>query len=76
MEQVDLLRRTVELLEGLAIPYMIVGSFASSVHGEPRLTQDIDIVIDPTACPERTYVERWVDQLGVRAPSGRRLSDG
>src|SRR5688572_16767899 len=28
---------------------MIVGSFASSAHGEPRLTQDIDIVIDPTA---------------------------
>lgn len=27
---------------------MIVGSFASTVHGEPRTTQDLDIVIDPT----------------------------
>jgi hypothetical protein len=29
------------------IPYMIVGSFASMVHGDPRTTQDLDIVIDP-----------------------------
>lgn len=48
MEQVDLLRYAVETLERLSIPYMIVGSFASSVHGEPRMTQDIDIVIDPS----------------------------
>jgi hypothetical protein len=26
---------------------MMVGSFASTVHGEPRTTQDLDIVIDP-----------------------------
>jgi hypothetical protein len=27
---------------------MLVGSFASTVHGAPRTTQDIDLVIDPT----------------------------
>jgi len=27
---------------------MVVGSLASSFHAEPRTTQDIDIVIDPT----------------------------
>jgi hypothetical protein len=30
------------------IPYMVVGSLASSFHGEPRTTRDVDIVIDPT----------------------------
>ncbi|HEX4417847.1 MAG TPA: hypothetical protein VH165_08105, partial [Kofleriaceae bacterium] len=35
------------LLEAAEIPYMIVGSFASMVHGEPRTTLDLDIVIDP-----------------------------
>ena len=30
------------------MPYMVTGSFASSAHGEPRGTRDIDIVIDPT----------------------------
>src|SRR4051812_503634 len=28
---------------------MVVGSLASAAYGEPRLTQDIDIVIQPTA---------------------------
>lgn len=37
-----------ELLDRLAIPHMVVGSFASSAHGLPRTTQDIDVVIDPT----------------------------
>ncbi|MBX3227952.1 MAG: hypothetical protein KIT84_28005 [Labilithrix sp.] len=27
---------------------MLAGSFASGIHGTPRSTQDIDIVIDPT----------------------------
>jgi Domain of unknown function (DUF1814). len=31
------------------IPYMVTGSIASSFHGEPRATRDIDLVIDPTA---------------------------
>jgi hypothetical protein len=41
------LREIKTLLEDAEIPYMIVGSFASTVHGEPRTTQDLDIVIDP-----------------------------
>ena len=36
------------LLDRLAIAHMVVGSFASSAHGRPRTTQDIDVVIDPT----------------------------
>jgi hypothetical protein len=34
------------LLERLGIPYLVGGSVASSVHGEPRSTNDIDIVAD------------------------------
>jgi len=41
------LRELKALLEDAEIPYMIVGSFASTVHGEPRTTLDLDIVIDP-----------------------------
>jgi hypothetical protein len=54
-----LLRRIVGLLEEVSIPYMVVGSLASSFHGEPRQTRDIDIVIDPT--PEA--LRRFVDLL-------------
>lgn len=34
-----------KLQEG-KIPYMVVGSFACMVYGEPRMTHDVDIVID------------------------------
>ena len=33
-------------LEELGIPYLIGGSVASIIHGEPRLTNDIDLVAD------------------------------
>ena len=36
----------IDALEKLAIPYHVGGSYASSVHGIPRQTQDIDFVID------------------------------
>ncbi len=49
MEQTDLLRYVVHSLEELGIPYMLVGSFASGVYGEPRMTQDIDFVVDLAA---------------------------
>jgi hypothetical protein len=41
----ELLRLTIEGLDRLQIPYAIVGSFASGVWGQPRMTLDIDIVI-------------------------------
>jgi hypothetical protein len=34
------------ILDRLGIPYVITGSFASSVHGEPRSTDDVDVVAD------------------------------
>jgi len=46
LEQVDLLRRLIEVLERLDIRYMVVGSLASTAYGEPRMTQDIDVILD------------------------------
>ena len=46
MEQNELLRYTIKTLEALGIDYLIGGSLASSIYGEPRLTNDIDIVVD------------------------------
>lgn len=42
------LSRLVAALEQAGVSHMLAGSFASSVHGAPRATRDIDIVIDPT----------------------------
>ncbi|MGH7551236.1 MAG: hypothetical protein ACREMD_07980 [Gemmatimonadota bacterium] len=55
-------------LERADIPYMLTGSFASSYHGAPRATQDIDFVVAPTADQIRALVrllpesEYYVDE--------------
>lgn len=59
MSQGELLALIVRGLDEAGIPHMVVGSLASSFHAEPRTTQDIDIVIDPT--PER--LSRFVQGL-------------
>lgn len=46
MEQRELIRLIVQVLESLHIPYMITGSQASAYYGEPRFTRDIDIVAE------------------------------
>lgn len=38
------------------IPYMLVGSFASGIHGAPRTTRDVDLVIDPTPASLQQFV--------------------
>jgi len=44
MELFDLLQKIAGALEHLDIPYIVTGSVASMAYGEPRLTNDIDIV--------------------------------
>jgi hypothetical protein len=43
----DVIRRIINILDSASVPYMLTGSFASSLHGMPRATQDIDLVIAP-----------------------------
>lgn len=42
------LGRIAARLRDSGIPHMVVGSFASSFHGVPRASQDLDLVVDPT----------------------------
>ncbi len=45
MSQQELLKKVVKTLDQSGIDYMITGSVASSLQGEPRSTHDIDVVI-------------------------------
>lgn len=64
----DIFKRVIGALEAARIPYMLTGSFASSYHGAPRATQDIDLVIAPTAEQLRALIsglprtEYYVDE--------------
>lgn len=63
-----ILVRIRDALETAKVPYMLTGSFASSFHGAPRVTHDVDIVIAPVLgtleallrqfSPDKYYVSR------------------
>lgn len=59
MTQAELLRYLVDTLDSLALDYMIVGSHASIYYGEPRFTQDVDVVIELTPSALAGFLERF-----------------
>lgn len=54
-----LLADAIARLDRAGIPYMVTGSLASTYHGEPRSTLDLDIVIDPRP----SALERLLEDL-------------
>ena len=62
MEQDELLRRVVGALERLRVPYLVTGSIATIFYGEPRFTNDIDVVVRLDAGA--------VDELVAEFPEG------
>jgi len=55
--QEDLLRRLIQALDEAEIPYMVAGSVGSSFHGQPRATNDVDIVIAPAEAQLHNFVQ-------------------
>ena len=61
--QREFLEQLVRQLEGHGVAFMIAGSIASSFHGEPRATRDVDLVIDCSRDQLSALLEA-VQQLG------------
>jgi hypothetical protein len=79
MNQIDVLLRVAAVLDEMQIPYVVVGSVASSIQGFSRATADVDIVADLraenvtplyAAFKDEYYVD---DQAMRRAVSMRRM---
>jgi hypothetical protein len=71
--------RIAETFESLEIPYLIGGSLASSLHGIPRATQDVDVVAEIRGRHVSPLVsaledEFYVDQEMIRSAISRRSS--
>ncbi|MCK5717054.1 MAG: hypothetical protein KAH77_06140 [Thiomargarita sp.] len=56
-----------EIFEALNISYMVGGSLASSVHGIPRATQDIDLVADIKAFQVDDLVKAFEKEFYIDA---------
>lgn len=63
------LAAVLDALEGAGIPYMILGAWASGVHGVARATHDTDVVVQATPA----QFERFARLLGrgSTSPFGR-----
>ena len=62
--------RVIDVLDELRIRYHVGGSYASSIHGIPRQTQDIDLVVelppeDAGPFASRLGAEFYVDEESV-----------
>ena len=48
IEQKKSLEKLISIIESAGIPYAVCGSLSSGFHGQPRATNDADIIIAPT----------------------------
>ena len=54
----DTLTATVGVLDKLGVPYAITGSVASSVYGEPAVSEDVDLILRTTPEKARMIARR------------------
>ena len=59
MPEPSLFEPFIVRLERLAIPYVVTGSTAGMLYGEPRMTHDVDIVVALTMRNVQAFVEAF-----------------
>jgi hypothetical protein len=70
-EALQVLELFADACDRLSIPYVVGGSLASGVHGEPRATHASDVLVDPRSGSIAALVEAlrpqfYVDEEGAR----------
>lgn len=70
-DQVEVLKLVARKLDAAGIPYMLSGSVAMNFHAQPRMTRDIDIVLelsirDAPRIQEMFAEDFYVDEDDVR----------
>jgi hypothetical protein len=79
-EHIVPIKLVTRTFDDLNIRYAIGGSFASSIHGQARYTQDADITVEPFQGKERLFAlrfpaaEYYVDEGMIRDAITRRAS--
>jgi hypothetical protein len=71
MNQEDCLFRLAEHLDAASIPFMLAGSFSSSHHGQPRASNDVDLVIDPSAQQFEGFLQAFENETYVSFEAAR-----
>lgn len=76
-EQTDVLKEVARKLERAGIHYMVSGSIASSYFAQPRMTRDIDIVIEIDSHNTEALVQAfssgyYIDEIAVKDAVARK----
>lgn len=72
IEPLDLLRHVIRVLEETGLRYFVTGSTATIFYGEPRFTNDIDIVVDLTEAQIADFCRRFPqEEFYVSASAAR-----
>jgi hypothetical protein len=69
--ELEVLRDVVARLERSGIAYMLTGSVAMSVYAEPRMTRDIDIVVQLAADDAQRIVELFTPEYYISGEAVR-----
>ncbi len=56
-DPITLAKRIANILESLTIPYLVGGSVASSLWGESRATQDLDLVVNISVAQASAFIQ-------------------
>lgn len=78
-EQTEALLTVVERLDAAGVPYMISGSTAMNFYARPRMTRDIDIVVELASGNVDRLVEALSDdfyvdgEIAIQATRGRSM---
>jgi hypothetical protein len=70
-EPIAVMRQVIEVLDDLGVPYLVGGSFASSIYGTYRATADVDLVADLRFEHVTTLVKALSDQFYIDEDSVR-----
>lgn len=68
MPELDLLKIFISRFNQLGIRYVVTGAMASIIYGKPRLTHDLDLVIDLESVDVGTFTEAFPLQEFYCAP--------
>ena len=76
-DQIDVLKLVGGRLDEAGIPYMVSGSMAMNFYAQPRMTRDIDLVVDleprdATRVAEAFIADFYCDAEAIRSAIARR----
>lgn len=70
-EQLEFVKEIARRLDSAGLPYMMTGSMASALYARPRMTRDIDVVIECRPPDWATIVQLFVPDCYVDSETVR-----